>query len=82
MIDLKVRFYVEDTEATEKLKEERKAEREANKDDEDFVQGVIQPVAQQGKEWFVTEGVEWTYEDNMTACSSSRNVGESNRCHS
>ena len=67
LIDLKVRFYIEDVEATEKLKEERKAEREANKDDEDFVQGVIQPIAQQGKEWFVTEGVEWTYEDNTTA---------------
>ena len=35
-------------------------------DDEDFVQGVMQPIAQQGKEWFVTEGVEWTYRD-MTA---------------
>ena len=67
LIDLKVRFYLEDTEATEKLKEERKAERQANKEDEDFVQGVMQPIAQQGKEWFVTEGVEWTYEDNMTA---------------
>ena len=67
LIDLKVRFYVEDTEATEKLKEERKAERQANKEDEDFVQSVMQPIAQEGKEWFVTEGVEWTYEDNMTA---------------
>ena len=27
----------------------------------------MQPVAQEGKEWFMAEGVEWTYEDNMTA---------------
>ena len=27
----------------------------------------MQPIAQEGKEWFITEGVEWTYEDNMTA---------------
>ena len=76
LIDLKVRFYLEDAEATEKLKEERKAEREANKDDEDFVQGVMQPIAQEGKEWFVTEGVEWTYEDDMTAAQVAETLAK------
>jgi hypothetical protein len=67
LVDLKIRFYLEDTEATEQLKEERKKERADNKDDEDFEQAVMQPIALEGKEWFVTEGVDWTYEDNMTA---------------
>jgi hypothetical protein len=76
VVDLKVRFYVEDVEATEKLKEDRKAEREENKEDEDFVQGVMQPIAQQGKEWFVTEGVEWNYEDNMTAAQVAETLAK------
>lgn len=71
LLDLKVRFYVEDAEATEKLKEDRKAEREANKDNDKFEQGVMQPVAKDGQEWFITEGVEWTYEDNMTAAQAA-----------
>lgn len=76
LIDLKIRFYLEDAEATEKLKEERKAERQENKEDEDFVQSVIQPIAQQGKEWFITEGVEWTYEDNMTAAQVAETIAK------
>ena len=36
----------------------------------------MQPVAQEGKEWFVTEGVEWTYEDNMTAAQVAETLAK------
>lgn len=67
LIDLKIRFYLEDTAATDQLKEDRKKERTDNKEEEEFEQTVMQPIALEGKEWFVTEGIDWTYEDNMTA---------------
>ncbi len=71
LVGLKIRFYIEDTEATEKLKEDRKQDREENKDNDKFEQAVMQPIAVSGKEWFVTEGEDWTYEDNMTAAQAA-----------
>ncbi len=76
LIDLKIRFYIEDTEATEKLKEDRKKEREENKDNDKFEQTVMQPIAVDGKEWFITEGVEWKYEDNMTAAQAAEAIAK------
>jgi hypothetical protein len=60
LLDLTFRVFVQDDEATDALKEERKLEREENKEDEDFVQGPLQPIALKDEnnnalEWFVTE---------------------------
>jgi hypothetical protein len=76
LVDLKIRFFIEDSEATEALKETRKQEREENKDNDKFEQGVLQPVAVSGMEWFITEGVEWTYEDNMTAAQAAEAIAK------
>lgn len=66
LVGLVVRFYLEDKDKTEELKKQREEERLANKDKPDYVPGIFQPVAQDNKEWIITEGEDWKYEDNMT----------------
>jgi hypothetical protein len=82
LVGLQIRIFVPDEEKTNALREERKAAADKAKAEakeaeekgrrvEEFVQGPLQPIAVEGKEWFITEGEHWTYEDDMTAAQAA-----------
>lgn len=73
---LQIRFYIEDKEATEKFKEDRKALKKENEDDEDFELEFFEPIAQEGKEWIIEEGKDWEYTDGMKAHEVAKLLAE------
>ena len=62
---LQIRLYIEDKEATDKLKEERQALKKENEENEDFELSLFEPIAVEGQEWIVEEGKDWEYTDGM-----------------